>query len=254
MTNILSFSAILVALLILGGFVHFRYWKSGLVRKLFSESKLIRLSCGDVEYATLGQGPVLFISHGGGTGHDNIFTYDYLVKEGFQLICPSKPGYLRTKVEVADTFEKQADMFAELLDKLGIKDKVGVLALSMGGPAALCQLPIKTYAAKIQFAVWGELGRHVNKVSTCVTIRHVPSGLSVTASDSRSQSLNRQVALERLLDIFEKQRAEKRQQKHAAASKARQQKARRSRGTKAKLVEGKRRRGETKKQRGRVST
>lgn len=34
----------------------------------------------------------------------------------------------RTKVEVADTFEKQWDMFAELLDKLGIKGNVGVLA------------------------------------------------------------------------------------------------------------------------------
>lgn len=137
MTNAFIAIAVLLALLTLGGFVHFTFWKSALVGKLVSESKLITLSCGEVEYAMHGEGPVLFISHGGGMGYDNIFTYDYLVKEGFRLICPSKPGYLRTKVEVADTFEKQADMFAELLDKLGIKEKVGVLALSMGGPAAL---------------------------------------------------------------------------------------------------------------------
>ena len=100
----------------------------------------------------------------------------------------------------------------------------------------------------------GPGGQHVNKVSSAATIRHVPSGLSVTASDSRSQSWNRQLALERLLDLFDKQRSEKRQQRLAAASKARGQKAKRSSSTKRKLVEGKRHRGEMKKLRGRIST
>lgn len=100
----------------------------------------------------------------------------------------------------------------------------------------------------------GPGGQHVNKVSTACTIRHEPTGLSVTASDSRSQAMNRRLALERLLDLFEKQRAEKKQARLAEISKARRQKAKRSRSTKRKLVEGKRKRGETKKLRGRVST
>ena len=98
----------------------------------------------------------------------------------------------------------------------------------------------------------GPGGQHVNKVSTACTIRHVPTGTLVTASDSRSQFKNRKLALERLLDGFEKQREEKRQEQLAAASKSRRQKAKRSRGTKKMLVEGKRRRSETKKMRGRI--
>ncbi len=81
----------------------------------------------------------------------------------------------------------------------------------------------------------------------------MPTGISVTASDTRSQFQNREFALERLLDLFEKQREEKRRQRLAELSKARRQKANRSRGTKRKLVKGNRKRGETKKLRGRFS-
>ena len=100
----------------------------------------------------------------------------------------------------------------------------------------------------------GPGGQHVNKVSTAATLKHVPTGLAVTASDSRSQSMNRLLALDRLLETFEKQRAERRQNRMAEISKARRQRAKRSRGTKAKLVEGKRHRGAIKQLRGKVSS
>jgi protein subunit release factor B len=85
------------------------------------------------------------------------------------------------------------------------------------------------------------LGQHINKVSTQVTIRHVPTGNSVTSSDSRSQSMNRQLALIRLFDEMDRRKAAKRQERLAELS------------TKRKMVEGKRLRGETKKLQGRFS-
>ncbi|MEO8206897.1 MAG: peptide chain release factor-like protein [Chthoniobacterales bacterium] len=99
----------------------------------------------------------------------------------------------------------------------------------------------------------GPGGQHVNKVSTAATIKHLPSGIAVTASDSRSQSANRIAALDRLLTAMETQRAEKRQSRLAELSKARRQRAKRSRSTKRKLVAGKRHRGEIKQLRGKIS-
>ena len=98
----------------------------------------------------------------------------------------------------------------------------------------------------------GPGGQHVNKVSSAATIRHLPTGLAITASDSRSQSTNRHLALIRLLDVLETQKRQRHQARLAEAAKARRQNPRRARGTKAKLVEDKRRRGETKRLRGKL--
>lgn len=46
----------------------------------------------------------------------------------------------------------------------------------------------------------GPGGQHRNKVETAVRIYHPSSGITVRASDHRSQSRNRELAFERLID------------------------------------------------------
>jgi protein subunit release factor B len=98
----------------------------------------------------------------------------------------------------------------------------------------------------------GPGGQHVNKVSTAVTLRHLPSGVSVTVQDSRSQAVNRKLARQRLLAAIESARQESRAAEIAEREKVRRRKSPRPPALKKRILESKRRRAVLKKQRAKI--
>ena len=92
----------------------------------------------------------------------------------------------------------------------------------------------------------GPGGQKINKTASCVFLKHVRSGVEVKCQDGRSLQENRVEARVRLCEALEQKAAVRKQSQSQQRAKTRFQKRNRSPRQKAKIVEGKRKRGETK--------
>ena len=75
----------------------------------------------------------------------------------------------------------------------------------------------------------GAGGQKVNKTSTCVHLKHIPSGLAVKVQKSRSQGLNRYYARKQMCELLENKLLGKESPEAKRKEKIRKQKNRRRR-------------------------
>lgn len=107
-------------------------FRSENLEALEAGSQIAETSAGPIEYQLIGDtGPVLLFLHGTPGGYDG-----GSMMEGIRVLAPSRPGYLRTPLEVGQTPTAQAHAYAALLDSLSINSVI-VMGVSGGGPSSI---------------------------------------------------------------------------------------------------------------------
>jgi pimeloyl-ACP methyl ester carboxylesterase len=115
----------------------FQHDLSGARARLAGRSEVVETPFGAVEYARVGKGDPVLVVHGAAGGFDQALEMaGGLSPRGYELIAPSRFGYLRSPAMPGLTPAIQADAYAALLDRLGI-GKVAVAAISAGAWSAL---------------------------------------------------------------------------------------------------------------------
>ncbi len=98
----------------------------------------------------------------------------------------------------------------------------------------------------------GPGGQKVNKTSSCVYLKHLPTGIEVKCQQERSQAQNRYLAWKILLEKVSRLKQKKIEEEKQSKEKIRRQQRKKPRYLKIKILEGKRKHSAQKKMRHKV--
>lgn len=101
------------------------------------EAKVLMTARGPIEVAETGEGPALLVLHGSMGGWQQALLFARVLDApDFRVIAVSRPGYMHTPLSSGESAAAQADLYASLLDALGIA-RAGIIGLSAGSPSAI---------------------------------------------------------------------------------------------------------------------
>lgn len=92
----------------------------------------------------------------------------------------------------------------------------------------------------------GTGGQKINKTSSCVYLKHIPTGIQLKCQQTRSREYNRYLALISLCERLEKKLSDEINEKIHEKEKIRRQNKKRTYSNQEKMLEGKRMRSKTK--------
>ena len=98
----------------------------------------------------------------------------------------------------------------------------------------------------------GPGGQKINKASSCVALRHRPTGVETRCQRERSQATNRALAWAELCAKLEERKKAEAMQRQGERERNRRRHRQKSRGQKARMIESKKHRAHIKSARGRV--
>jgi protein subunit release factor B len=114
--------------------------------------------------------------------------------------------------------KEKFDELHKRMDRLGIKDGDLIEKFILGS---------------------GSGGQKINKTSSCVYLKHIPTGIEIKCQRERSRELNRYYARKELCDRIEEKIEDKKSERQQMIEKIRRQKRRRSRKSKEKMLAAK---------------
>jgi len=131
--KILLALGIVAALAVTVTTINYFRWSSQAFEELQAASNIVDTQAGPIEYVMKGdKGPVVLFLHGTPGGYEQSTLED----PDFILLSPSRPGYLRTPLDVGRSPAEQAKAYVALLDELQIESVI-VVGASGGGPSAI---------------------------------------------------------------------------------------------------------------------